>query len=71
MDKRYLYDVTYCFKEKLMDNFKRPERAIWTGATLAARVTSPYFLIIEVHGGAYEDAAIIQRALRIEAFALK
>ncbi|SFX83058.1 hypothetical protein [Ruminococcus sp. XPD3002] len=71
MDQRYMFEVTYRDKKRLMSSFSSEKREVWTAATLAARLTSPYFLIVSARGHTYDDAKTIQTAIKIEADALK
>lgn len=71
MDEKYLYEVVFRRKEDIMESFRKPMREVWTAATLASRLTSPFFLISEVQGRTYTDVTIIQNAMKIEALSLK
>lgn len=73
MDKRILYEVVFyykeTFKESLVERNKRVE--MWTPATLASRLTNPFFLVVNACAYTINDPKVIQNASRIEAMALK
>lgn len=66
-----MFEVTYRDKKQAASSFGSAKREVWTAATLAARLTSPYFLIDSARGHEYDDAKAIQAAAKIEADALK